>query len=153
MQRISVTAYTPDNPAPYPAVERVLERIASEGFSVVKSCQAEGIDQRTLHRLVTGNSELSRRYAQAREEGLDAMAESLVDDAEAATPLDWQVVRLRIDTKKWLLSKLAPKRYGDKLEVTGKDGGPLEMVHTLIEGRIRAAQRVTECEALEELPE
>jgi hypothetical protein len=28
--------------------------------------------------------------------------------------------KLRIDTKKWLLSKLKPERYGDKLELSGK---------------------------------
>lgn len=33
--------------------------------------------------------------------------------------------RLRVDTRKWYLSKLAPKRYGDKLELSGPDGQPL----------------------------
>ena len=38
----------------------------------------------------------------------------------------WQ--RNRIDTRKWLLSKLAPKKYGDKVqtELTGADGGAIE---------------------------
>ena len=26
--------------------------------------------------------------------------------------------RLRVDTRKWLLSKLIPKKYGDKIDVT-----------------------------------
>lgn len=29
--------------------------------------------------------------------------------------------RLRVDTRKWLASKLAPKKYGDKLDITSKD--------------------------------
>jgi hypothetical protein len=35
--------------------------------------------------------------------------------------------RLRFDSRRWYLSKLAPKRYGDKLqqEVSGPDGGAL----------------------------
>jgi hypothetical protein len=37
--------------------------------------------------------------------------------------------RLRVDARKWLLSKLLPKQYGDRVEVTGKDGGPLEHHH------------------------
>jgi hypothetical protein len=32
-----------------------------------------------------------------------------------------QKQRLRVDTRKWLLSKLAPKKYGDKLELSGDD--------------------------------
>ncbi len=38
-------------------------------------------------------------------------------------------VRIRIDTRKWLASKLAPKIFGDKLAHTGADGeGPIELV-------------------------
>jgi hypothetical protein len=35
--------------------------------------------------------------------------------------------RLRVDTRKWFASKVAPKIYGDKIEtaVTGANGGPL----------------------------
>ena len=35
--------------------------------------------------------------------------------------------RLRVDTRKWLLSKLAPKKYGDSTTIahTGADGGPI----------------------------
>ena len=40
--------------------------------------------------------------------------------------------RLRVDPRKWLLSKALPKIYGDKLtaELTGKDGAPLEPQET-----------------------
>lgn len=36
--------------------------------------------------------------------------------------------RLRVDTRKWLLSKLLPKQYGDKssVELSGPDGGPIQ---------------------------
>lgn len=36
--------------------------------------------------------------------------------------------RLRVDTRKWLLSKLSSKKYGDKVEHTGEDGGPIKVV-------------------------
>jgi hypothetical protein len=38
--------------------------------------------------------------------------------------------RLRIDARKWFASKVAPKKYGDKLEVEGK-GLPLVIVRDL----------------------
>jgi hypothetical protein len=38
--------------------------------------------------------------------------------------------RLQIDTRKWLLSKLLPRQFGDKVEMTGKDGGPIAMEHS-----------------------
>jgi len=30
-----------------------------------------------------------------------------------------------VDTRKWLLSKLAPKKWGDKLELSGDPENPL----------------------------
>ena len=30
-----------------------------------------------------------------------------------------------MDTRKWAAGKLAPKRYGDKLQHTGEGGGPI----------------------------
>jgi hypothetical protein len=41
---------------------------------------------------------------------------------------DWAAVqkhKLQVDTRKWLLSKLAPKKYGEKLEISGDDKSPL----------------------------
>ena len=37
--------------------------------------------------------------------------------------------RLRVETRKWLLAKMLPKVYGDKLvtEHTGKDGEAIEL--------------------------
>ena len=34
--------------------------------------------------------------------------------------------RLRVDTRKWLMSKLQPKKYGDKIHHAGEDGGPIK---------------------------
>ena len=43
--------------------------------------------------------------------------------------------RLRVDTRKWYLSKVLPKVYGEKLELTGSDGGPMQVAitHTIID--------------------
>lgn len=38
--------------------------------------------------------------------------------------------RLRVDSRKWVASKLKPKKYGDKLatEISGPEGGPVQTV-------------------------
>jgi hypothetical protein len=43
------------------------------------------------------------------------------------------VARLQVDTRKWLLSKLIPKKYGDKVEqfISGPDGRPLQAEITI----------------------
>lgn len=36
--------------------------------------------------------------------------------------------KLRIDTRKWILARMSPKRYGEKItqEISGPDGGPVK---------------------------
>lgn len=84
----------------------------------------------------------SAQYAKARDLGLDAMAEEALEiaddgrndvmvDEEGNAIVNHDVIqrsRLRVDTRKWYLSKIAPKRYGDRQqhEVSGPDGGPIE---------------------------
>ena len=49
-------------------------------------------------------------------------------DGSTETVVDNEAVqrsRLRIDTRKWLLSKLSPKKYGDVTVITGAEGAPL----------------------------
>jgi hypothetical protein len=60
----------------------------------------------------------AERYARAREIGLDLMAEETLAIADNLEE-DANSRRVRVDTRKWLLSKLAPKRYGDRLELAG----------------------------------
>jgi hypothetical protein len=78
------------------------------------------------------------RYAFARQLGLDAMADELLEiaddgsgdfiiDANGNRIPDHEHIsrsRLRIDARKWYLAKLAPKRYGDRLGV--RVGGQAE---------------------------
>ena len=43
--------------------------------------------------------------------------------------LDPQEKRIRCDNLKWLLSKLAPRRCGDRLLVAGDTDNPLKVLH------------------------
>jgi hypothetical protein len=83
----------------------------------------------------------SAQYARAREIGYGAMADELIEisddssgdlktDENGNARMDAEFVgrsRLKVDTRKWLLSKALPKVYGDKItqEVSGPNGGPI----------------------------
>jgi hypothetical protein len=89
----------------------------------------------------------SARYARAQEQRVDRWADDVIeiaDDArndfieacaakgEVFLKADMEAImrsRLRIDTRKWLMSKLFPRRYGDstKLLHAGHDGGKLSV--------------------------
>lgn len=82
-----------------------------------------------------------QRYAQARQDQADYLADEMMDiaddgrndtyvDDKGRKKVDWDVVhrsKLRVDTRKWIASKLKPKIYGDRTfnQITGKDDSPL----------------------------
>jgi hypothetical protein len=74
------------------------------------------------------------RYTRAREFGCDSIADEIVEISDEPILFNdepnnaiVQHARLRTDNRRWLLSKMMPKRYGDKVtqEITGEDGGAL----------------------------
>ena len=56
------------------------------------------------------------RYVRAREKQADSLAEEIVEISNTAT--DAQLGRLQMDARKWFASKVAPKKYGDKTDIT-----------------------------------
>ena len=85
------------------------------------------------------HEEFSQQYASAREVQAEVWADEIVsiaDDSSSDVTTDKdgkeivnhehiQRSRLRVDTRKWVASKLLPKRYGDKIQHTGEGGGPI----------------------------
>ena len=87
--------------------------------------------------------EFSQQYAHAREAQADKLAEEILliaDDGSNDTYTDGdgncrtdaeaiQRSKLRVDARKWLASKMAPKKYGDKVAIGGADDlGPVQSV-------------------------
>lgn len=68
----------------------------------------------TVRRWQSENAEFGRRYATARDQQADALAEEAIRIARNADADTVTVCRLQIDTIKWLTAKIAPRRYGEK---------------------------------------
>ena len=94
----------------------------SEGKSLRSLCVAEDMpSEATVRRWVIDDHEgFSTQYTRARDIGLDCVADEVFEIADNATG-DHQRDRLRFDARRWYLSKLAPKRYGDKIAHVGGD--------------------------------
>ena len=88
-------------------------------------------DERTVRSWAADSDHpFSPQYARARETGYAGLADDLVEIADDKLG-DPARDRLRVDTRKWLLSKALPKVYGDKLAHTGADGeGPVALAIT-----------------------
>ena len=66
------------------------------------------------------------QYARARDQQAATYADDIVNIAD--TEQDPNKARVRIDARKWHASKLAPKKYGEKLELAGDPANPLMVV-------------------------
>lgn len=104
------------------------------GSLVKDACAQAGIDRATLHRWTEESEEFRNAYARAREDQAHAIAEEAlaIADAEALTSEAVARNRLRVDTRKWMASKLAPRAYGEKVTLGTEDGKPIEHVHRVI---------------------
>jgi hypothetical protein len=112
------------------------------GYGLRKICSAEGFPaiSTIFYWLLDKEHPFSEQYARAREVQAELLADELIeladdDSRDVSGELQMpngvavQRSRLKVDTRKWVASKLLPKRYGDKVqqEVSGKDGGPLKV--------------------------
>lgn len=105
--------------------ETICRRIA-EGESLRAICEDEGFPSaETVRRWLASDEheEFRVQYARAREDQADFYADEIIEIADKAE--DAAKARLQVDARKWKASKLAPKKYGDKIQHTGDGGGPM----------------------------
>ena len=94
--------------------DAVIEFIASGG-TISALCKILGVGNTTFDRWIEkGGQERQAAYARARVRAGQSLAEQTIDIADAASPQEAQVAKLRVDTRRWLASKQAPDEYGDK---------------------------------------
>lgn len=110
------------------AVKQAICKLLADGKSLRKICEQEGLPEAsTVCQWLRDDAAFAQQYARAREAQADTLADEIIDivDSEA----DSARARVRMDARKWYASKLAPKKYGDKLqtELTGADGGPVQV--------------------------
>lgn len=104
---------------PSPETDRMLELVAT-GVPLSRACELTGVAKCMVYRWVTRDRAFAARYMEARVSQAWAISEELLEIADncPADVAEVAKVRVRIDTRKWLLSKVIPRIFGDKLEVT-----------------------------------
>jgi len=94
---------------------KFLEEMAKGERSMREICTDKGMPSRSLiFHWVRENPEFAALYHEAR----DIQLHGYVDDTVyiSDTETDAAKARVRIDTRRWVASKLLPKYYGDKIE-------------------------------------
>lgn len=114
-------------------IAKVLE-LVGEGQSVRKACESAEIARTTFHHNVDAD-----QYARAREDCADVHFDEILDLIDKVGfgkgKINPQAAKVILEGKKWVLGKMKPKAYGDKIEVNGS----LDLVVAINEGRKRAA--------------
>lgn len=106
--------------------DEICEGIAN-GAALHRLC-AERDDlptERTVYNWLASNEVFVQKYARARERQQDRRVDEIIVIADEED--DPNKARVRIDARKWAASKLAPKKYGDRVtqEHVGEGGGPV----------------------------
>jgi len=111
--------------------DAICEKIA-EGESLRGACKPDGMPNRsTVMEWVRDYKDFATQYARAREEQAEQFFDEIIDISDDAG-FDFKIVdgkvvvdgdaiqraRLRTDSRKWVTSKILPKKYGDKLDLS-----------------------------------
>lgn len=130
--------------------DTICERL-SQGQSLRTICRDDDVPSiATIFNWFRSQPGFLEQYARAKEESADAMAEDILEiaDNEVEQPLivdglplqvDGKLVmikdnvsvnhaRLRVDTRKWLMAKMKPKKYGERMELAGDEKSPLQII-------------------------
>ncbi len=136
--------------------ETIFEQMV-EGRSLRAICRDEEMpDFSTVKRWLRKDDAFRAQYARAREDQADTYLDEIIEiaDDDGQDRIERQREhkgtgtwvenseyinrsRTRIDARKWFMSKMAPKKYGDKVEVEhgGKDGQPIAFTWLPIDDR------------------
>ena len=137
----------------------VVDLMVSDGLSLRKASARHQISAQTFLRAVAASPALAEQYDRARATMIERLADEVMELADAPVAkldngaTDPGLVRhrqLQVDTRKWFLSKLAPKIYGDRLDVSVSDtrisiSGALQAAQARLVDVVDVAPRISAC--------
>jgi hypothetical protein len=120
-------------------------KLLSEGKSLRSICEDEKMPHESTVRTWARDDlhGFFTHYARARDIGLDSVADEVLEiaddgrndwmekkgrDGSTFVALNDEAIarsRIRFDARRWYLSKMAPKRYGDKIALAGDAENPI----------------------------
>ena len=113
--------------------DSICEDISYSDKGLVSICKSKGLNANSFYEWIAKDKSLGDKYARARELQAEYMAEQIIAIADETSNdtltnketgnesanNEWIArSRLRVDARKWIASKLLPKKYGDKVDVT-----------------------------------
>jgi hypothetical protein len=101
----------------------------AEGASLREICRDHRIAESSVRQWVRDNrDDFAVRYQTARVLQVEAWGDLILEIGNR-DDLDAQEKRVRIDSLKWLMSRIVPKKWGDRLLVAGDAESPIQHLH------------------------
>lgn len=111
-------------------IDQICE-IIEDGNSLRYALKEKDLNSRKFYEWIDSNKDFAKQYARACELRAEAMADELLEisdeknadaylDDTGAVKIDGNAIqrsRLKVDTRKWLMAKMAPKKYGDQTQI------------------------------------
>lgn len=135
-------------PAKYnPSVASEVCRLMATGLSLKKVCERRGMpNMYTVFHWQFTRPDFGNSFARAQMDRAQVFGEEIIEIADDGTN-DWvekvrrdgsvvllgdhehiQRSKLRVDARKWLMAKLDPKRWGEKIQISGDADNPLQHI-------------------------
>lgn len=129
----------PHRPSSYTQemADRICEGLAL-GNSLRTVCKVDDMPAiRTVFYWLRIHEDFLHQYTRAKEESADAMADEVLDISDDGSN-DWMEIhrgdyqgwqvngealqrsKLRVETRKWLMAKMKPKKYGEKIDIDNR---------------------------------
>lgn len=117
--------------------DNILNHLSFSSLGVVACCKLNELDPHYFYDWMNGNEDRLQAYTRARERQADFLADEIIEISNDSTG-DKKTIykdggfveiedkefaarsKVKIDARKWIASKLKPKKYGDKIEVDQK---------------------------------
>lgn len=106
--------------------DSVLYGVCTHG-NTAQALRETKVHPQEFARYIDASKEEEARYDRAKRIGVGLMFDQMLDIADDWM-LDGEHRRAMIDVRKFALVKILPRIYGDKVQLTGADGGPLVIV-------------------------
>ena len=116
-----------------------------EGSSLLSACKSKEISPTTIYKWIDESPEKLNDYTRAREARETFIFEAILNiadsggndttiDQEGNVKVNNEVIqrdRLRVDARKWMLGKMSPGKYGDKIQAEISGIGKVNAIFNL----------------------
>lgn len=120
-------------------ITEICDKVIEEKISFNEAVKESDISLVSFYKWISKSDELQTLYKYARDVRSDVLFEQIIeiaDTTEEGTIVETddqgrtkektgdmtQHRRLKIDSRKWVVSRMSPKKYGDKLDLSSADG-------------------------------